>query len=198
MSKRRILRGALTVLIAAAGVLSATAGTANADNGADGFPILHAVKGDQVHKCNVVGPANNYEAVVCIDLVTSISGGVYHVSAREEAMCESYTNQLVACDKINDSTTLETGAGATSTYGTSCNGDCPAGRLYDSTRTWDYTVAGAAYGSCSNRVNTSYQVWGVGWGDTEIVSPTGVVFHVSDGYANDGANMSTGHYFICP
>ncbi|HTU73467.1 MAG TPA: hypothetical protein VMG38_08100 [Trebonia sp.] len=205
MTTRRKLRGVIATLIAAFGVLLAVAGPASAATGAGGLTILYASSGDMAHKCNVIGGANlKYEAVVCADLITSESGADYHVKAQAEIICQvTATGQEVACLNSVTQLQLETGSGGATTLGGNGCGNgyapCPVGRFEVQTRNWDYTIAGGEGGVCSSNVDTAYQVYTVVWGGlTSVTTPDGHSYSLGNGNANDGANESTGHYFVCP
>ena len=144
--------------------------------------------------------------MVCDDLVTYEGATDYYVYDNAEAYCQvTKTAQVVPCKYIQEQTTLETGGGATASYKITCGlggPSCPAGRLNKSTRNWDYSIAHAGGGTCSSNTDSSYQVYGIVWGEdnfTMIETPTGdAAYYLQDGEANDGVNESSGHYFVCP
>jgi len=204
MTGQRTLRSAITILIAGAGLLMAPAGQAMAAT-AGGLTILHASADAEAHKCNIIGGANTkYEAVVCDDLMTYEGASDYYVYDRAETYCQvTATGAAIACKSIAVETNLMTGDDATDYAGAACGaaggGSCPTGRMYTSSRNWDYSIANAGGGTCSSNVNSSYQVYGEIYGDdTVIETPGGQYYGVDNGNANDGVNESSGHYFVCP
>lgn len=205
MTRKPRLLSFLAILAASIGMMMASAPPGNAATGADGFTILYASSDNFAHKCNVlVSDDGGYQAVVCADVLTYEGATDYYAYARGEVFCQYLAlsgTEIIPCESMSVNVSLETGAGATGTYSETCyagtSDPCPNGRLYASTRNWVYATD-IPSGQCSDNVNSSYQVWGVVWGDSWIQLPNGDYWEVNDGQANDGANQSTGHYFVCP
>ncbi|HUN38319.1 MAG TPA: hypothetical protein VMU95_40525 [Trebonia sp.] len=202
MTTQRKLRTGIATLIGTAGLLLAVALPANADVGEAGIPILYAGSGQEAHVCNVIGGANTeYSAVVCADILTSQSGSVYYAKAQVEAYCQvTKTAAPVACEAIQETTDLTTGNdNSTGWYSNSCSGNCPTGRLYKMTRTWDYSVANAGGGECASNEYLTYDVDGVAIGpETDITTPTGQEYVLSNGNGNDNLDEATNFHYVCP
>ena len=178
-------------------------GPAMAATGENGVPILSAATSPMVHTCNVVGGDGVWEAVVCSDLITTETSTAYYVQGQGEAYCEEQQapHAIGTCERIIVDDTLYVGSGgSTATALNSCdNGGCPNdGRLEVQSAKWGYTIAGAANGTCSSNVNSSYQVWGILTQNTQWTFPDGHLWSLDGDGANDGANESSGHYFVCP
>jgi hypothetical protein len=201
---RRLYRLA-AILFATAGIMAgALSSPASAATGADGFTILYASSGDQAHKCNVIGDDGQYQAVICSDLVTAENSTQYDVYGRAEGYCQtaSTPHTVVQCDRVSLETELATGTGVhTQDYEAQCDGNCPSGRFYVSTPTWVYNIAPAEGGACSSNAGSAYLQWDVVDSSNDlsyIETPDGYLYYLDSYNANDGANESTGHYFICP
>jgi hypothetical protein len=210
MARGRRLYKVAAILIAAAGITTAAIQPASAATGPDGFTILNALSDAQAHKCNVIGGDGSYQAVVCSDILTYEGATDYYAYGRAEAYCQtaSSAHTVVPCENIFEATQLSTGDGTnTGTYTLGCGTGgpaCPDGRLYKSTRNWDYSIHNAGGGTCSSNPGSSYDVWDVVWGGgvdgASIQTPDGAWYYLSSFYGNgnDGGNESTGHYYICP
>jgi hypothetical protein len=204
MARGRRLYQVAAIIAAAAGIMMGLVSPASADTGSGGFTILYASSHQGAHKCNVIGDDGTYQAVVCSDLVTAENSTQYDVHGQAEAICQrSKTHVVVPCESVNIDTSLATGNGSVSAaYGPQCGGDvpCPDGRYYVSTPNWVYNIANSAPACWSNAGSAYLQwdvVWGQGWA-TFIQTPDGSKYYLADAPLNDGANESTGHYYICP
>jgi hypothetical protein len=190
--------------IATVGLLMAVAGTANADTGAGGVPILHATTSPMVHACNVIASDSTWQAVLCSDLITTEVGSNYFVQGQAEAYCQKTAapHAMGTCKQIVVDDHLYVGSGgSTADAKAECDTNCPAnGRLEVRSTRWGYTVAGAANGTCSSNVDSAYQVWAIiTAGETSWILPDKVRLTLGSGEgANDGANQSSNHYFVCP
>jgi len=181
---------------------------ASAATGAGGLTILHASSQQQAHKCTVLGGDSSYQAVICSDILTYEGSTDYYAYGRVEGICQTTsTHAVVPCKYIFEANELAAGDGTnTGTYSRGCDSSspCPDGRFYWSTRNWVYSIAHAGGGTCSSNTGSSYDLWDVVWGapldGATIETPDGATYYLSSFYGNtnDGANDSTGHYYICP
>jgi hypothetical protein len=119
-------------------------------------------------------------------------------------MCQQAAapHALGTCQGMVLDNMLSTGSG-NSTFDAEADcgdGSCPKnGRFTVISPRWGYTVAGAANGTCSSNVHTSYQVWAIATAEeTEWIFPDGNYWALDGDGANDGLNQSSGHYFVCP
>lgn len=205
MARGRRLYRLAAIVSAAAAIMLGMVSPASADTGADGITILYASSHQMAHKCNVIGDDGTYQAVLCSDLVTAENSTQYDVHGQAEAICQtsSTPHVIVACESVSIVTSLATGNGSVSAgYGPLCGGDvpCPDGRYYVSTPNWVYNIANAAP-ACWSNAGSAYDQWDVVWGSkyyTYIQIPGGTTYYLAYANLNDGANESTGHYFICP
>jgi hypothetical protein len=81
-------------------------------------------------------------------------------------------------------------AGEPVNYG--CNGNCPIGqRVVYETGQFNYT------GGKDCDTSAGHDIWDVNLSETAIGTTTGYYSVGQDG-GNDGANYSTGHFWVCP
>ena len=199
--------GVVAALVAAAAALTVSASPASADP--DNLPILHAGSNGFAHQCKNIGDDGFYQAIICADIETGVtSDSTYHAVGQIEAFCEKYkTSTIVGCAAVTIDGALESGAGlATPTYD-GCgsiyglNPCAPDGqRNYYLTNNYEYSYGNA--GSCDTNLSSTNQVYSVDFGlsggnvRTEVYLPNGDHEVLASG--NDGANMSSGHFFVCP
>lgn len=204
MTRKTKWRGVAGVLFAVFGILISTSLPAKADTGAGGFPIIGADDGYMVHKCEVIGSADGYQAVVCVNILTGASDAdqTYWFEGTMQAYCQTDAGVKVQCANIVAEGVFANGDGWQDDIGSrACGhtyGACPAGgeTLVEGTYTSDY----GDYPNCF-LYDANDDAWMVAYGgNTQIELP------VSDdtielGYpngGNDGANYSSGHYLVCP
>jgi len=187
------------------------AALASADTGPDGFTILYADSGDIVHHCEIIGSdygepytgsaPTTLEAVVCVDINTYGGSAGYYATGAVEAFCEENDNasETFPCPMINIHGIFANGDSPATTASYNCDGDCGGGRPTSYTATYDYT------GGADCTSSSGHDVWSEAAGNTTIYLPTysdGLVYdslyEVATGGANDGANYSSGHFWVCP
>jgi hypothetical protein len=180
----------------AAVALIGTALPSSASTGADGFPIISASNGLAVHHCEVIGSADDYQAVVCSDIVTlSADSSDYQSGGDIQVYCQTDSGTTVQCANIYAEGVFANGAGGRATAGSyACGhgyGACPSDRV----------VLGAdeMYGysdgtpSCYDNPESTNDVWTVVYAyNTQIELPK------SDKTIELGSNFSSGHYYVCP
>jgi serine/threonine-protein kinase len=176
---------------------------------ADGFPILYASTGQQAHVCTVIGSAEDsnidetVQGVVCADIVTSSGSGGYSALAQVELICQTPEGATVQCaDAITTAELSNASGGVVETSGAwQCGhsyGPCATGRDY--VKTINYTYADSM-SDCTTNPGADTDTWGlaVGGGSTKIELPGSDDWvSLSSANADDGANQSTGHHYICP
>ena len=187
---------------------AATTTSADAATGADGFTIINAshYANDKtvVHLCRILGTDDDYhEAVLCVDINTMTYDGEAFAQGEVEALCQDDNGDPVQCANITVEGEFADGTGTTSTYYAYCghqHGACPTGRLYDYVST-DWLATGAeGDGSCGKNADSDANFWSIANGIyTTIELPgSGDTYTLdADTAANDGNNLSTGHYYIC-
>jgi hypothetical protein len=177
---------------------------------ADGLPILYASAGQQAHVCTVIGSAEDsnidetVEGVVCADIVTSSGSGGYSALAQIELICQTTEGATVQCaDAITTAELSDEPGGVVETSGAwQCGhtyGPCATGRNY--VKTINYSYSDTSMSACSANTGAATDTWGlaVGGGDTKIELPGSDDWvSLSSANADDGANQSTGHYYIGP
>lgn len=179
---------------------------------ADGLPILYASAGDQAHKCVVIGSAydadsgvgTTVEGVVCADVLTAATSGGYTAKAQLELLCQTTAGADVQCADVIAEGELsnEPGGVVASTGAYQCGhtyGACATGRNYIQTGTYSYS--GVSMSDCSSNTGAATDTWGlaVGGGSTKIELPGSDDWvSLSTSNADDGANQSTGHNYVCP
>lgn len=210
-SLRRIPARTLLTAATAASLLFAIPAVANADP--DNLPVLYGGQDGFAHQCKVIGIAvRGYEAVVCSDLIARDGGTIddpyYYVEGQTEVFCQTISGTIVGCEGVYVNANLASGAGELgdglpSGCGSYANGAACAGdgqRNYFIDGSWSWSLPGGVDTSCDSDLNSTNQVWNVvfgGSGSTYVKLPnSGAVETLLVG--NDGANQSTGHYFICP
>ncbi len=187
-----------------------TSSTGMADAG--GLPILYASAGDQAHKCVVIGSAydadsgvkTTVQGVVCADVLTAATSGGYTAKAQLELLCQTTAGADVQCADVIAEGELsnEPGGVVASTGAYQCGhtyGACATGRNYIQTGTYSYS--GVSMSACSSNTGAATDTWGlaVGGGDTKIELPGSDDWvSLSTSNADDGANQSTGHNYVCP
>jgi hypothetical protein len=192
--------------LAAFGVLGISA-SASAATGTDGFPILYASEGNSAHTCNVIGSADGYQAVICVDIETGTSDLGYWARGQVEAICQKGSGAsavTVQCAQVDVIGRLSAANGGFDYVGQwACGhqiGACSTGRNIIATHTFVYT---SAIG-CASNPGSLYDVWMIAEGASETDSSTsielpvsGKIIYLGVGNANDGPSESTGHYYIC-
>jgi serine/threonine protein kinase, bacterial len=179
---------------------------------AGGLPILYASAADQAHKCVVIGSAYDsdsgvkatVEGVVCADILTAATSGGYTAKAQLELLCQTTAGADVQCADVIAEGELsnEPGGVVASTGAYQCGhtyGACATGRNYIQTGTYSYS--GVSMSDCSSNTGAATDTWGlaVGGGDTKIELPGSDDWvSLSTSNADDGANQSTGHNYVCP
>ena len=176
---------------------------------ADGFPILYASTGQEAHECTIIGSAEDsnigetVQGVVCADIVTSSGSGGYDALAQIELICQTTEGATVQCaDAITTAELSNASGGVVETSGAwQCGhsyGPCATGRDY--VKTINYTYADSM-SDCTTNPGADTDTWAlaVGSGSTEIELPGSDDWvSLSSANADDGANQSTGHHYICP
>jgi len=182
----------MAIAALAGGALPASATT-------DGFPILYA--GGEVHHCEILGAADGYQAVVCVDISTGYTddGFEYYATGAVEAYCQTDAGVAAQCANIDLGGVSATGQADTEyplTWG--CGhafGACPSDRKVLALDTYTY-----ADGDCEGSAKQNLWVEAVGTDDyTQIELPKSddtFTLSSSDG-GNDGDDYSTGHYWVC-
>jgi serine/threonine protein kinase len=179
---------------------------------AGGLPILDASAGDQAHKCAIIGSAYDsdsgvaatVEGIVCADILTASTSSGYTAQAQLEVYCQTTAGADVQCaDAIADGELSNEPGGVVATTGAyQCGhsyGACATGRNYIKTGTYSYS--GVTMSDCSSSTGAATDTWGlaVGGGDTKIELPGSDDWvSLSTSNADDGANQSTGHNYVCP
>ena len=198
------------VLIAAAAAVTLFASPASADP--DNLPILHAGSGGFAHQCKDIGDSGIYSAIVCSDIKTGVTSDTsYYSIGQVEAFCEENHSTIVGCYGVETYSALESGAGTVQESEQGCgwnvnveNGVCVGNgqRNYFTVNSYHYSYSNA--GSCDTNLSSTNQVYNVAFGlsggggtiMTEIWLPNYAEATLSVG--NDGANISSGHFFVCP
>jgi hypothetical protein len=196
---RAAVKAGLALLASTVALVGMTT-TASAATGAGGFTILDASAGDQAHVCHILGTDDDYhEAVVCVDINTEVSGTQVLVQGQLEAYCQDDNGTVVQCANIMDGGEIAGVGGVWYQYAADCGhslGACPTGREY-AYSPWmgDGTEAGES--GCAS--NTSEALWSIAVGVATTIELPGSddSYTLSDTDPNDGANESTGHYYIC-
>jgi hypothetical protein len=199
----RITRAAVKaglVLLASTAALVGTTTIASADTGAGGFTILDASAGNQAHVCHILGTDDDYhEAIVCVDINTKVSGEQVLVQGQVEAYCQDDNGTVIQCANIMSGGEISGTGGVWSEYAADCGhslGSCPTGRK-DATSSWmgDGTESGES--GCAS--NTAEALWAIAVGVSTTIELPGSddSYTLSNTAPNDGANESTGHYYIC-
>jgi hypothetical protein len=201
ITSRTAVRTGLAVFMAAAAIAATTTG-ANAATGADGFPIIHASTGGVAHTCHILGTDDDYhEAIVCVDINTMTYDGEAFAQSEVEAYCQTTGGTVVQCANILAEGEISTGGTFGSlSYNKDCGhqyGACPTGRM-----TFEggwVAVSPEGDSSCGQVLDSNAQVWSLAIGGaTEIELPgSDDSYLLSNTSPNDGANESTGHYFVC-
>jgi serine/threonine-protein kinase len=179
---------------------------------ADGLPILYASSAQEAHKCVVIGSAYDgdsgvaatVQGVVCADVLTAATSGGYTARAQLELLCQTTAGADVQCADVIAEGELsnEPGGVVASTGAYQCGhtyGACATGRNYVLTGTYSYS--GVSMSDCSSNTGAATDTWGlaVGGGDTKIELPGSDDWvSLSSSNADDGANQSTGHNYVCP
>ena len=179
---------------------------------ADGLPILYASAADQAHKCVVIGSAydsdsgvsTTVEGVVCADILTAATSGGYTAKAQLELLCQTTAGADVQCADVVAVGELsnEPNGVVASTGAYQCGhtyGPCATGRNYVLTGTYSYS--GVSMSDCTSNTGSATDTWGlaVGGGSTKIELPGSDDWvSLSTSNADDGANQSTGHNYVCP
>ena len=194
--RTRVLAMAATGMATA--VLAFGATSASAATGVDGFTIIHASQGTQVHHCEKVGAdSQGNQAIICVDINTN----TWHNADSEEYWGEAQSQTEAYCQKNGVieackalvvegeyATPLES-----QTYNSACGTDvgldaCGSGRLYGYSK-WYLTSPASNY-NCGSAPQSDSDVWslavkGIRW---DLPSGTRV---------NLGSNYSSGHYYVC-
>ena len=191
-------------MLAVSAVLVGTALPASASTGAGGFTILAALDGQSVHHCEVLGSADGYQAVVCVDITT---GGEddneeYYAKGAMEVYCQTDSGVAVQCANIYAEGVYANNDGYRDDVGSyACGhsyGACPTGREVITEGT--YTDETSDYPDCYE-YDAGDDIWMVAYGgNTQIelpVSDETFELDASDG-GNDGNDYSSGHYLVCP
>jgi serine/threonine protein kinase len=177
---------------------------------ADGLPVLHASADQMAHECVVIGSAydsntgGTVEGVVCADILTSSASGHYVAQGQLELICQTTAGADVQCaDAIADGELSNEADGVVASTGAyQCGhsyGACSAGRNY--VKTGSYSYSGISDSDCSSNTSSATDAWAlaVGNGSTKIELPGSDDWvSLSSSNADDGANQSTGHHYICP
>ncbi len=186
----------MTVPFVAAVAFIGMAMPASASTGIDGFTILSASHGGYVHKCEVVGSADGYQAVVCVDVETYYLGtDDYESGGAMEVLCQTDAGVTVRCANIYAEGVLANAAGGRGYAGSyACGhtyGLCPSGRAtIGANAIYKYTNGSP---SCYETANSENEVWMVAYAyNTQIELP------VSGKTVELNSNFSSGHYLICP
>jgi hypothetical protein len=205
VTRRPLRRGVLAILFAVAAGL-ATALPASAATGAGGFTILGALDGAVVHHCEVIGSADGYQAVVCVDITTGPEDDnqQYYAKGAIEVYCQKDSGVTVQCANIYAEGVFANGDGDQDDAGSyACGhayGACPSGRVVLPEGTYTYDTSGAEP-NCYLYDTGETAVWTVAYGgNTQIelpVSDKTIELDASNG-GNDGINYSSGHYLVCP
>jgi len=199
----RITRAAVKAglaLLASTVALVGTTASASAATGEDGFTILNASAGNQAHVCHILGTDDDYhEAIVCVDINTKVSGDQVLIQGQLEAYCQDDNGTVVQCANIMDGGEISSTGGVWQQYAADCGhslGACPTGREYaHSPWMGDGTEAGES--GCAS--NASEALWSIAVGVATTIELPGSddSYTLSNTGPNDGANESTGHYYIC-
>lgn len=208
--RKRIASRIATVALGLVAVAGVTIGSAAAETGPDGFPILNASASDnEIHTCEQVGSADQYgnRAVVCVDLLDGIvdwAGEPYTASsATVEVICQNSSGAEVQCANA------EVGLGIYD----------PQGDSYYQTGTCGH-AAGTCTGFASDPKRWAFHIQPVNvpvgiftWNDTSgcsssptstsdnwaVVDAAATIIELpqSDRNVSPSANFSSGHAYIC-
>jgi hypothetical protein len=201
MPEHRKRRVAASLSLAALATLGAAV-PASAATGTGGYPVLYAGDGNFAHTCTVIGSADGYQGVVCVDILTGTSGTDYWARGQLELLCQKgsgSTAVTVRCAQVDAVGRISSANGNEYPVGQwVCGhqfGACSSGRNDIMTSAFFYSSASG----CASNPNSAYNVWTVAYGtQTSIELPvSGKVVYLGAGSANDGANESTGHHYIC-
>jgi hypothetical protein len=199
----RISRAAIKAglaLLASTAALVGTTASASAATGPDGFTILDASAGDEAHVCLILGTDDDYhEAIVCVDINTKVSGDEALIQGQVEAYCQDDNGTVVQCANIMSAGEISSVGGVWKEYAADCGhslGSCPTGREYAYSPWMDDGTEAGESGCASNPVEA---LWSIAFGgDTTIELPgSDDSYTLGNSDPNDGANESTGHYYIC-
>jgi hypothetical protein len=205
---RAAVKTGIAVAMAVVAIAATTTG-ADAATGADGFPIIyasdHANDITVVHVCRILGTDDDYhEAIVCVDINTMTWDGEAYAQGEVEAYCQDEDGDDVQCANITVEGQFSNGAdGVVSTYSADCGhqyGPCPTGRLYDFYKGDYEATAAEGDSSCGTDADSNANIWSIADGVyTTIQLPGSDDTYTldADTAANDGNNLSTGHYYIC-
>lgn len=199
----RITRAAVkagVALIASTAALAGTTASASAATGVGGFTILDASAGNEAHVCHILGTDDDYhEAVVCVDINTKVSGTQVLVQGQVEAYCQDDNGTVVQCANIMSAGEISSTGGVWKEYAADCGhslGSCPTGREY-AYSSWmgDGTESGES--DCAS--NTAEALWSIAFGVSTTIELPGSddSYTLGNTDPNDGANESTGHYYVC-
>ena len=196
---RAAIKAGLAILASTAALVGTTA-SASAATGVEGFTILDASAGNEAHVCHILGTDDDYhEAIVCVDINTKVSGDQVLIQGQLEAYCQDDNGTVVQCANIMDGGEISSTGGVWSSYAADCGhslGPCPTGREYaHSSWMGDGTESGES--GCAS--NTSEALWSIAVGVSTTIELPGSddSYTLSNTGPNDGANESTGHYYIC-
>ena len=196
---RAAVKAGLALLASTVALVGMTT-SASATTGDDGFSILDASAGNQAHVCTILGTDDDYhEAIVCVDINTKVSGDQVLIQGQLEAYCQDDNGTVVQCANITDGGEIASTGGVWSSYAADCGhslGACPTGREYaHSSWMGDGTSAGES--GCAS--NPSEALWSIAVGVATTIELPGSddSYTLSNTDPNDGANESTGHYYIC-
>lgn len=163
------------------------------------FPILYANTNAFAHSCQAFGDDGNYEGVLCADInVNSVSGSEYIAQGQVEAYCQK-GSAVVSCENVdiraglyhagNTGSSIPShwcGSGAKACAG---NGQCN----YIPLNSFSFTNT---LSNCATDGNGPTAIWTVVYYGSSVQLPDGSPAVMTS--ANDGENLSTGHYFACP
>lgn len=188
--------------LAAAGAIAALAGlcvAGSATSASASTPVLHARNGDVAHVCTLIGPEDSFteEAVVCVDMYTSVSSsGDPVVKAYAELICQlpdGYDEQCLHANAYGALATATGGAGPR--YQPSCSGSTCS---LNGRNVWSIGTKTFSASNCGSLANNA---WAVLYGQSALTSIQLASYDplelLGPPYANDSGNESTGHYQIC-
>jgi len=199
----RISRAAVKAglaLLASTAALVGTTASASAATGPDGFAILDASAGNEAHVCLVLGTDDDYhKAVVCVDINTKVSGDEVLIQGQVESLCEDDNGTVIQCANIMSAGEIASTGGVWAEYAADCGhslGSCPTGREYAHSE-WKGDGSEASESGCAS--NTAEALWSIAFGVSTTIELPGSddSYTLDNTVPNDGANESTGHYYIC-
>lgn len=187
-------------LLASTAVLVGTTASASAATGPDGFSILDASAGNEAHVCLVLGTDDDYhKAVVCVDINTKVSGDEVLIQGQVESLCEDDNGTVIQCANIMSAGEIASTGGVWAEYAADCGhalGSCPTGREYAHSN-WMADGSEASESGCAS--NPVEALWSIAFGVSTTIELPGSddSYTLGNTAPNDGANESTGHYYIC-